>query len=101
MEKTEMSKPKLGSIYQRTKKLPDGTKIALPTYWIKYYVKGKPVRESSKSERSGDAETLLKRRLGEIVTGKFSGLGPERITFEELAQDVVADYRENDKSSLG
>jgi integrase len=29
------------------------------------------------------------------------GLGPERITFRELAQDVVNDYRDNDRATLG
>jgi integrase len=82
-------KPKLGSIYQRGS-----------VYWVKYYRAGRAVRESSKSEKFEDAERLLKRRQGEVVTGKFAGLGPERIRFAELAEEVINDYRINDLSSL-
>src|ERR1035438_4913304 len=94
-----MRKPKLGSIYQRRKKLPDGSTITLPTLWIKYYRSGQPFRESSHSDRCEDAERLLKRRQGEIVTGKFSGLGPERIRVSALLALVVADYEENGTKS--
>jgi len=69
-------------------------------WWIKFYRNGQPFRESSHSVNYADAERLLKRRQGEIVTGKFAGLAPERITFRELAQEVVNDYRNNGRSSL-
>src|ERR1017187_4641038 len=92
-------KAKLGSLYQRKKKLPDGTVQTLPTWWIKYYRNGQPFRESSHSENQEDAERLLKRRQGEIVTGKFSGLGPERIRLGTLLDLVVANYDENGKKS--
>jgi len=71
-----MRRPKLGSIYQRTKKQPDGSVIALPTWWIKYYRDGQPFRESSHSKDFAEAERLLERRQGEIVTGRFAGLEP-------------------------
>src|SRR5262245_45373026 len=95
-----MSRAKFGSIYQRTKKLPDGTVRTLPTWWIKYRKNGQVFSESSGSERYAEAERLLKRRLGEIVTGKFAGFGPERIRLKELFSDVVQDYRDNDRDSL-
>jgi integrase len=87
-----MSKPKsTGSLYQR------GT-----IWWIQYYRPGnpQPVRESSGSEVKADAEKLLKRRQGEIVTGKFAGLRPERITFRELSPEILDDYRMNAKRTL-
>jgi hypothetical protein len=100
MEDAKMRKPKLGSIYQRTKKQPDGGVIALPIWWIKYYRNGRPFRESSHSEDFGDAERLLKRRQGEIVTGKFAGLAVERIRVGELLDDLVQDYQINRRKSL-
>ena len=93
-------KAKLGSIYQRTKKRPDGTVHTLPTWWIKYRKDGQVFRESSGSEKHADAERLLKRRLGEIATGRFAGLGPERIRFSDLTAPVTTDYSENGRSSL-
>jgi len=92
-------KAKLGSLYQRKKKLPDGTVQTLPTWWIKYYRNGQPFRESSHSENQEDAGRLLKRRQGEIVTGRFSGLGPERIRLATLLDLVAANYDENGRKS--
>jgi integrase len=80
---------KTGSVYQRGK-----------VWWIKYYAKGKPVYESSHSVREDDAQRLLKRRLGDIVTGAFHGLAAERTTLDELFDLVVADYREKGLSSI-
>src|SRR5437660_1373948 len=69
-----------GHIYQRGK-----------IRWVKYYRNGEPFFESSQSERAEDAERLLKRRQGEIVTGRFAGLGPERVRMAELFSDVIQD----------
>ena len=91
---------KLGSIYQRTKKQPDGTVRTLPIWWIKYRKDGQVFRESSGSEKHADAERLLRRRLGEIVTGKFAGLRPERVLMAELFEDVAEDYRDCERRTL-
>ena len=82
-------KPKAGSIYQRNK-----------LWWIKYYSKGRPIYESSHSVRADDAVRLLRKRLGEIATGAFRGIAPERTTLDELFDLVVEDYRENGKRSI-
>jgi len=82
-------KPQLGSVYLRGE-----------IYWIKYYCAGKPCRESSHSREYEDAERLLKRRQGEIVSGKFAGTAIERIRIAELFDDLVEDYRLNNRSSL-
>src|ERR1039457_1495003 len=95
-----MRKPRLGSIYQRKKKGPDGTVKTLPTWWIKCRKDGQIFRESSESTRREAAERLLKKRLGEIVAGKFAGLGPERIRMADLFADVVEDYQQSAKDSL-
>src|SRR2546426_7368364 len=95
-----MRRPKFGSIYQRKKKLPDGTVKILSIWWIKYRKSGQVFRESSGSEKPADAERLLKKRLGDIVTGKFVGLGPERIRMAELFDDVAEDYREGERHTL-
>ena len=69
-------------------------------YWIKYYRNGKPFYESSGSEKETDAKKLLKSREGSIVDGKFHGLNVERITFDELSEDLLNDYRINGRKSL-
>jgi integrase len=84
-----MAKPRnSGSVFKRGR-----------IYWIKYYKDGRPYRESSESEIQDDAERLLKRRQGDIITGKFAGLGPERILFRQLTEGVIEDYEINGRSS--
>lgn len=69
-------------------------------FWIKYYRNGKPYRESTKSSKEADAKRLLKKREGEISDGKSPGIYFDRVRFEELAKDFMADYRINQKKSL-
>jgi len=69
-------------------------------YWIKYYRNGKPYRESSKSKKEADAKRLLKKREGEISEGKLPGIYFDRVRFDELAEDLIRDYRINQKKSL-
>jgi integrase len=70
------------------------------TYWIKYYRNGKPYRESSQSNKESDAKRLLKLREGHIAEGKFPGLKVEKILYDELAQDLINDYKINNRKSL-
>ena len=79
----------MGMIYKRGK-----------TYWIKYYRNGKPYRESAKSRKEADAKRLLKKREGEISQGKLPGIYFDRVTFDELAEDFLTDYKINSKKSL-
>ena len=84
-------KPKLGSLYPRGRIL-----------WIKYCKPGnpKPFRESSHSEDPAGTERLLKRRQGEIATGRFGALAVEQIRMDELFDDVFEDYELNDRNSI-
>src|ERR1017187_11021421 len=91
-------KPQFGSIFKRKKKLPDGTVIELGHWWIKFSAAGQLFRESSKSESYGDAERLLKKRIGETVTGVFHGFGVEKVTVSELLDGVLLDYSTNGKA---
>src|SRR6516162_11043837 len=94
-----MTKRGFGSIYQQRKRRPDGTVTVLPTWWIKYSKNGQVFRESSGSHDQREAEKLLKKRLGDVVTGRFGGLKPERIRFAELANEVLEDYRGNERAT--
>lgn len=70
------------------------------TYWLKYYRNGKPYRESSKTNKESEAKRLLKKREGEISEGKIPGVYFDRIIFNDLAEDFLADYRINQKKSI-
>lgn len=80
---------KRGTVYQR------GT-----VYWIKYYRNGKPYFESSKSTKKMVANKLLEQRLGEIAQGKVPGIHFDRVTFEDLAEGLIMDYKINRKKSM-
>lgn len=67
-------------------------------FWIKYYCRGIPHRESSHSTNRQDAEKLLKRRLAEVMTETF--IPKRNVRIDELIRDVESDYRANGRKSL-
>jgi len=69
-------------------------------YWIKYYRNGKPYYESTRSTKEADAKRLMKKREGEISEGKLPGVYFDKVRFDELAEDLLNDYRINGKSTL-
>ncbi|MBM4135931.1 MAG: site-specific integrase [Nitrospira sp.] len=69
-------------------------------FWIKYYRNGKPYFESTHTDKETEAKRKLKLREGQIANSKFPGLRVEKILFDELAQDLVNDYKMNGKKSL-
>jgi hypothetical protein len=79
----------MGSIYRRGE-----------TYWVKYYRNGKPYYESSHSNKLEVAKRILNKREGEISEGKLPGIYFDKVRFDELADDFLADYRINQKRSL-
>jgi integrase len=69
-------------------------------WWIKYYRNGKPYRESSGGTKKMVAKKLLDRKEGEIALGKIPSIQYEKVSFDELAEDFLVDYRINQKKSL-
>lgn len=69
-------------------------------YWIQYYVRGRQVRESSKSEKLAVAERFLRQRLGEAAAGILRPPRVERVKYEELRDSLVADYQTNGRRWL-
>lgn len=69
-------------------------------WWIKFYYRHLPIRESSRSRNRQDAECLLKRRTGEVAMGTFRGLASERARFGELFEDLEHEYILNERHSL-
>lgn len=69
-------------------------------WWIKYSHHGKPYFESTKTSNESEAKRKLKIREGKIADNNFPGLRVEKILFDELAQDVMNDYKLNHRKSL-
>jgi len=87
-------------LYKRKTRKPDGTVVVGKTWWIIYYKGGKAFYESTGTEKETRARQLLKKREGEIIDGKLPGVLLTRIRFDELADDLLNDYKINQKKSL-
>ncbi len=63
-----------------------------PHWFIKFWVEGRRHRESTHTDDRELALAHLRRRLHEAATGRFVA-HPERITFEEMHELLLANYR--------
>lgn len=83
------------------RKSGDGSRRAYqnPIWWIAYYHNGGELRESSYSAEEKKAIKLLKRCVQDLGRG-IVGTKEERVTFEQLVEDLRNDYRVNGKRSL-
>jgi integrase len=70
-----------------------------PVYWVKYTRNGKGYAESSGSDRKKDAVALLQDREGDIVRGKPVTPKMGRLTYDDAAKDLLADFTTNKKKS--
>jgi integrase len=82
------SKDGSGSIYRRGN-----------VWWVKLYVDGKPLRESSKSTKYEDAKRLRDKLLGLKHRGEISGGHPSRVTVGELLDDFLEYAKSNVRAS--
>ena len=86
----------MGSVYRP--KLKSGEPCTI--WWIKFYVAGKPVKESTHSTKEADAKRLLKEREGRVVRGEAVVPRVDRTTYEQARADLEAHYRANGKRDL-
>ena len=68
--------------------------------YIKYYADGKPVYEATGTKNKAEARRMLQARLGQLAEGRFTGPAADRVTFEELAEGLIADYKANARKTL-
>src|SRR4030095_13144369 len=73
----------------RRKRGDGGVYLRGRIWWVTYSNNGEKVCESSGSDQEAEARKLLKRRMGELVTGYFIGPDAERVTVGELADDAL------------
>ena len=62
-------------------------------FWIKYYVGGKPIRESTGTSKQKQAEQFLKDREGRVAIGAPALPKLERLRFAEAADALIEHYR--------
>jgi len=62
-------------------------------WWIDYHYRGKRYRESTRSTKKKVATDLLKKRLGEIGSGRHVGKDEARLTLADLKKITLDDYK--------
>ena len=78
-----------------------GSVFKVGRFWyIQYYWNARDYQESSRSTGKAETEALLRKRLTDIHAGQFRGVRPERTTFDDLASDLIADYRLHKRRTL-
>lgn len=81
----------MGSVYRRPRS---------SSWWISYYVNGKLFRESAETKSYNEAVDRLKERNGQVSKGTFDGLKMKRTTVQQLADDLIRNYTNNELASL-
>lgn len=69
-------------------------------WYVAYYVDGHQVVEAAKTKDRGRARDFLNEQLGKIAEGRYVGPAVRRVTFDDLAALLVADYKANGKKTL-
>jgi integrase len=67
-----------GTVYQRGR-----------IWWVQVYIDGKPIIQSSKSDKKADAVKLRNRLLAKKERGEISGGAPDRVLIGELLDDLL------------
>jgi integrase len=89
-----------GCVTQLRIKNEDGT-IRKSRYWyLLYYVNGRQIRESSKTESKMQAEALLQVRLGEAQMGVRPHQDVKQLKYEDVRDALLAEYENQHRGSL-
>src|SRR4030095_13614141 len=79
-----------------------GTLREVEQWWMKYRdQRGVIHRESSGTSNHADAKRLLKLREGRAAEGKPILPRADKITIDELTDDLKAEYQANNRRSIG
>jgi integrase len=62
-------------------------------WWVKFYVGGRPIRESTGTADWGEAKRICKLREGQVAAGIPVGIRADRVRYEDAAADLRAHYQ--------
>jgi integrase len=92
----------MGRVYRPTyRDKKTGQRKQGAKYWLQYSHRGKKYREPAETTKKSEAVKLLNQRLARIREGKPTGIEAERLTFADLSQMLLDDYRANGNRSIG
>jgi len=87
----------MGYLYQP--KLKSGGRSAI--WWAKWHVDGRPMRESTGTEKKREAETFLKDREGRAARGEAVLPRAGKVRWEEAAADLREHYKTTGSREVG
>ena len=87
-----------GSVFQRTYRDAHGKKKRTHNWYIEYVVGGRTIREATEYGKRSDAIEFLKKRVSDGLNGKI--VLSNQVTFDDLKNLIVNDYRNNGRKSL-
>jgi len=98
----------MGSLYRPKYPHPEGEVITKTgkrykvsqVWWLKYRANGRVIRESSGTEKEGVAKKLLRLREGRAAEGRPVLPHADKVRVYQLAEDLLNDYRANERPSL-
>ena len=98
----------MGSLYRPKYPHPEGEVITKTgkrykvskVWWMKYRVNGHLFCESTDTTTEREAKRLLARRMGAAAEGRPITPRADKIRLSELAEDLLNDYRANERPSL-
>jgi integrase len=69
-------------------------------WWAKYYVNGRPVRESTGTEKETEAKRFLDGRRGRVATGQAILPRVDRLKWDEIRDDLKRHYETTGKRNV-
>ena len=81
-------------------RLPPGLYRRGNIFWLKYYVNGRPIRESTRTEKLSEAKRMLDERKGRAAVGLPIPRRLDRIRYDEIAEDLRRHYETTGKRNL-
>jgi integrase len=79
----------MGSLYR--KRLTSGNTGAV--WWMKYYVNGRPIRESTGTRKQTEAKRILAEREGRVATGQPLLPRADKVRYEDAKADLRQHYQ--------
>src|SRR5579863_5182074 len=96
-----MAKKKIatGSVFQKAYKDRNGKLCHTRTWYLKYYVHGKPIEVASETEDYSEAVDMLRQKLATASRDAAYGAHPERVRMGQLFDLLLDFYRRHDRRS--
>src|SRR5437899_6342596 len=88
----------LGGLFRRRSRHQKGH--VLETWWLRYSVNGRQVRESSGTTVRTDALDMLRVKLAKVAKHEIQDLDRERLTIKHLMETLLARYEQKGRASL-